>query len=308
MHRSIAALFAGSILVSTSFARAETGVPWDMGPPCATAEPVIPAKLPANAPGIAIRGAATSVSLLAPDGTSIPLTVGAVGSDGYAIAKWSGTLTPGTDYRFRWSDSCSGARERTFRATETREWPTTAGTATVVPRTVTMPCDEAGRPYGVASADVRLTASAELAPFLEIAATDVIVEPVASFVSGEPYGAASSGLAGFVGQKCPFGPREFQLSVRVRLPGGPMLTTPSIPFSLPCPTTCSSDPTYTPDSSAEGTGGSDAGAGATPAAPEETITARCSSSPGTSSSTTLVLAALGLASVGHVARRRHLRR
>lgn len=307
MHRSIAALFAGSILFTASFARAETGVPWDMGPPCATAEPVVPAKLPANAPGIAIRGEATSVSLLAPDGTTIPVTVGAVGSDGYAIATWSASLTPGIDYRFRWSDSCSGARERTFRATETKPLPTSAGTASVVPRSVTMPCDEAGRPYGVASADVRLTASAELAPFLEIAATDVIVEPAASFVSGSGYGAVSSGIAGFVGQKCPFGPREFQLAVRVRIPGGPTLTTPSIPISLPCPTTCMSEPTDAPDSSAAGTGGSDAGAGATPDAQDETVTARCSSSPGTSSSTALVLAALGLASLGHVARRRRSR-
>jgi hypothetical protein len=310
MNRPTVAIIAGSILFSTSLARAETSVPWDMGPPCATAEPVVPSKMPANVPGIAIRGEATSVSLLAPDGTTIPVTVGVVGSDGYAIATWSASLTPGTDYTFRWSDSCSGGRTRTFRATETRPLPTTAGTVAVVPRSVTMPCDEAGRPYGVAAADVRLTPSAELAPLMEIAATDLVVAPDASFVSGEPYGAAGSGLAGFVGQKCPFGPRDFTASVRVRLPNGPTLTTASIPFSLPCPTTCVSEPTYTPDASAEGTGGSDAGVGSSGGAPDpkdETITARCSTSPGASGPTALVLAALVLASCGHVARRRRHR-
>lgn len=263
---------------------------------------MIPSTLPANVPAIPIRGLATAVSLVALDGTTIPVTVGPMGIDGYALATWSVTLVPGKQYTMRWTDECAAGRERSFDATASKPLPTTAGTLSAAPRSVSMMCDDAGRPTGVAFADLRLTPSAELAPFLGVAAVDVVTEPEASFVSGQPYG-GGGGLVGGLGQKCPFGPRDFRVSARVRIPNGPTLTTDAIDVSLPCPTTCVSEPVYTPDANASDTGGSDAGLGGS-ADPHDATVTSCSASRGGGGSAALVFTALGLAALGQVSRRR----
>lgn len=302
MKRLLLVAVSGCFLAAGS-ARAETGVPYDWGPPCASAEPVLPTTLPANIPGIPVRGVATSMSLLAPDGTAIPVALGAPAKDGYAIASWATVLAPGVAYKLRWSDECNAARELGFVTTDAKPLPTTAGTLTATVRSVVMPCDDAGRPVGTVSAEVRLTPSGELTPFLGVAATELLVTPAASFASGQNYGAAATGSAGVLSQKCPFGPREFAVSARVRIPNGPTLTTDPLTVSLPCPTTCVDEPSYTADANA-GTGSDDAGSSAAPAAPDAENGAQCSSSsPARSAPAAIVLAALAAASMASCVRR-----
>jgi hypothetical protein len=305
MKLSLTALCFGSLLVFASRARAETGVPWDSGPSCESAQPTVPATLPANVPGIPIVGIATDVSLLALDGTTIPVEIGPVETDGYAIATWSASLAAGAQYTFRWSDGCGDGHEQTFVTTAAAPLPTAAGTISVARRSETLPCDSAGNPVGAVSADVHLTPSAELAPFMVIAATDLVVDPEPTWAYGRRYGDSSTEPVGVVSQKCPYGPRDFKVSARVRIPNGPTLTTESIDVSLPCPTTCTGEPDPSLDASAPGTGGSDSGLGASPDARDTTLQSRaCSTSPGGRSPAALVLVAVGLASMGQAFRRR----
>lgn len=307
MKLPITALCVGSLLFFASRARAETGAPWDTGPSCEAAQPTLPSTLPANVPGIPVVGVATEVSLVALDGTTIPVTMGSIGADGYAIATWSASLAAGTEYTFRWSDGCGEGHEEKFATTAAAPLPTAAGTLSAIPRTDTLYCDAEGNPIGAVTADVHLTPSADLAPFMVIAATDIVVDPEPSSAYGKRYGDPNTGTIGFVSQKCPYGPREFKVSARVRIPNGPTLATASIDVSLPCPTTCVGEPDPSIDASASGTGGSDSGVGASPDPDprDTTIQSRaCSTSPGGTSSAALVLVAMGLASMGQAFRRR----
>ena len=303
MHRAAAIVLTGVVALIASRVRAETGVPWDTTPPCASAEPVIAATLPANVPGFVFRGGATDVSVMALDGTAIPITL-AEPDGGYMVVGLDASLTEGEQYTLQWSDECTSGRTRSFTATAPRPLPTTAGTLSATRRSDALYCDAAGRPEGFVTADLRLNESTELLPFLDVAAVDIVAEGDPSFVTGSTYGAASSDVVGVIGQKCPFGPREFLVHARVRIPNGPTVDTAAIDVSLPCPTTCMERPVGTvPDA-----GASDAGGGPAANEGDDTVTASCAAGSSATTGASVSLVAMVLAGCLQILRRMRSRR
>ncbi len=303
MHRAAAIVLTGVVVLTATRARAETGVPWDTSPPCASAEPIVAALLPANVPGFAFRGPATDVSIVALDGTAIPITLAEPEGD-YRIVGLDASLSEGEQYTLQWSDECTSGRTRTFTASEPRPLPTTAGTLSATRRLDALYCDAAGRPEGTVIADLRLNESAELLPFLDVAAVDIVAEGDPSSVIGSTYGAGSSDLVGRIGQKCPFGPREFRVRARVRIANGPIVETPAIDVSLPCPTTCIERPVGTvPD-----VGGADDARGPGVTDGDDTVTASCAAGSSATTGASMSLAAMVLAGCLQIVRRRRSRR
>jgi hypothetical protein len=306
MPRRLAPVAVIALLLFARVASAETGSPIEAAPPCASADPVLPATLPADVPGIPIRGPATAASLSALDGTAIGTTLGAFTS-GYTVLSLSASLVPGTVYTLRWSDECAASQTRTFTATASIPLPTSAGTLTAVLRDPAFYCEN-GEPTGVAWADLHLATSADLAPFAGVAAVDLLSDGSPSILYGVPYGGLlPSGGVGAIGMKCPYGARDFRVSARVRLPNGPSLTTGAVAVTLPCPTSCDGllgGPT-TPGIDA-GTG-TDSGAGAGVSAAATDDGPGCSTSPGVASGGWALVVSLGIALGGRWARRRRAR-
>lgn len=302
MNRVAAFALTTVVVLAASRARAETSVPWDTTPPCASAEPILPATLPASAPGFAFRGTAIDVSVVALDGTAIPITL-TEPDGGYVVVGLDTSLTAGEQYTLHWSDECTSGRTRTFTATASKPLPSTAGTLSATRRLDPLYCDAAGRPEGMVIAELRLAESADLLPFLDLAAVDIVAEGDPSYAVGSPYGAAAKDVVGVIGQKCPYGPRDFRVHARVRIPNGPTIDSPAIDVALPCPSTCEKRPV----SSIPDAGASDAVVvdGGDPAASggDDTVTASCVAGSSAAAGASASLAVMVLAACMQLVRR-----
>lgn len=275
MSRTFAFALTAAALLAPSAAFAETGAPLDAPPPCTWAEPALPTRIPANTPGIPIRGHAIAASVVASDGTPIATTLGAPGVDGWGVLALSTSLVAGTSYALEWTDECNGKQTRRFDATGVSALPTAAGTLSATPRSEALPCDAAGLPTGMAYADVYLAETAELAAFRDLVAVDLSAEGAAVDVTSTQFGRLQSdGYVGHVARKCPYGDGVLQVTAHVRIPGGATLATAPLTVTVPCPTTC-----YGPTSPPADAGGTDTGTTATPAGVSSGGPG-CSSAPG----------------------------
>lgn len=247
-----AAAAVTSLLVLTARARAESPV-YDAG--CLGAAPMTAASMPANIPGFAFLGdyisRLTNVSVLAPDGTTIPTTISLDTSDfgkQAAIVSLSTALQPDKTYTIVWTDECATGKTKTFTTTAAVTLPTTAGTVTFTEQSA--PTAEAtcvgGRPTWPAERLVIFSESPELIPFLPIAKVGLVVDGTESNLRTYGQYTSSDLFVGKVSQFCPAPTKNPRVAVRVKLAGGATLNTPEVATELRCletlPGGCPTDP------------------------------------------------------------------
>lgn len=234
--RALCAIGVVGTIFLTSTARAETGV-WDTKPPCAdSAGASLPSELPANIPAVPVHATpGATMRLLAPDGAVLSSKVEVRGRQ--QVLAIPSPLTVGDVYTVAWTADC-GSGATTFKATEPRPLPTTAGTVIAGEPYFSDPgpiytCEDR-RPVGGQYVPVRFVPAPELVPFLPVSGVDGAKDGVYEVVW--PVGA----LRGedrllTVSRACPIATVFWRVKARVSVAGGPDLVTPEIAVEVRCP-------------------------------------------------------------------------